>query len=57
VQANLALGSYEVHQALGNLPDPEWPGMPLNDLLRVAFRDRLITTMDHPVLRRLRGEV
>ena len=57
VQANLALGGYEVFQAQGNLPDPVWPDQPFGYLLRTAFKDRFIKTLDHPMLRRLRGEV
>lgn len=57
VQSNMALGAYDVFEACGNLPDPEWPDTPFADLLRVAFNGRYIDTLDHPVLRRLRGEV
>jgi hypothetical protein len=57
VQANMSLGAYEVFQATGDLPEPEWPDRPFRDLLQTAFRDRLITDVDHPILRRLRGEV
>lgn len=56
VQANMNLGAYEVYEAAGSLGDPEWPKVPFNELLRVAFRDRYIDTLDHPVLKRLRGE-
>jgi hypothetical protein len=56
VQANMSLGAYEVFQATGSLADPEWPVLPFNELLRIAFRDRFINTPDHPVLKRLRGE-
>jgi hypothetical protein len=57
VAANMALGAYDIFQATGQLGDPEWPVEPMSDLLRVAFRDKYITTLDHPVLRKLRGEV
>ncbi len=57
VTSNMSLGAYEVYEATGNLSDPEWPEMPFKELLRVAFKDRIIETLDHPVLRRLRGEV
>jgi hypothetical protein len=57
VQSNLALGAYEVFRATGDLPEPVWPETPFKDLLRVAFRDRYIDSLDHPVLRKLRGEV
>jgi hypothetical protein len=57
VAANMALGAYDVYQASGHLSDPEWPTVPFQELLRIAFKDRLIDTTAHPVLRRLRGEV
>lgn len=56
VQANMNLGAYEVSEATGKLGDPEWPKLSFNDILRIAFRDRYIDTLDHPVLKRLRGE-
>ncbi len=57
VYANMAVGGYEVAQATAPLPDPEWPELTFREILRIAFRERLIDTHDHPVLRRLRGEV
>ena len=57
VVSNRALGAYEVFKATGNLSDPEWPEVSFAELVRVAFKGRVIGTLDHPVLRRLRGEV
>jgi hypothetical protein len=57
VYANMAVGGYEVAQATASLPEPEWPDLTLRQILRIAFRERLIESQDHPVLRRLRGEV
>lgn len=57
VAANMGLGAYDVFQARGDIPDPDWPDVPFKDLLRVAFRERFIDTPGHPVLRRLRGEL
>jgi hypothetical protein len=57
VQANMSLGAYDVHYAGGELPEPKWPELSLADILRVAFKDKRIDSHDHPVLRRLRGEV
>jgi hypothetical protein len=57
VAANMVLGAYDVFQATGTLADPEWPEVPFCELLRVAFKDRFIDDPNHPVLRRLRGEV
>ena len=54
--ANMALGAYEVSVATAKLPEPEWPtDKSFNDILRIAFKDRLIETVDHPVIQRLLG--
>ena len=53
--ANMSLGSYDVYEASGDLPDPEWPEESLEELLEIAFKDRLIATGDHPIIRRLLG--
>ncbi len=55
VAANLSLGAYELFAATGDLPDPEWPEKSLRELLQIAFADRFIRDMDHPVMLRLRG--
>jgi hypothetical protein len=57
VVANRALGANEVYAAAGPLPEPDWPDVTFEELVRIAFRDRFIQAMDHPVLRKLRGEV
>ncbi len=41
--------------ALANWPDPEWPDEPIDNLIRIAFRGRLIESVDHPVVRLLKG--
>jgi hypothetical protein len=56
VVANMGLGAYEIMEAPGNYPDPEWPKYTFHELLRIGFRDRIINSFDHPVLKRLRGE-
>jgi hypothetical protein len=57
VQAKMSLGAYEVFEATGDLPAPEWPSLSFAEILKIAFKDRLIDALDHPVLRQLRGEV
>lgn len=56
VSANMALGAYDVAVATAELAEPDWPDMPLAEILRIAFKGRVIDALDHPVLRRLRGE-
>lgn len=55
--ANMDLGAYEVHEANGELPPPEWPEMDFQEIVKIAFRDKIIDDVDHPALKRLRGEI
>ncbi len=57
VQANMPDGKYDVYEATGAIPDPEWPEMTFRDMLKIAFDDRYIDSMEHPILKQLRGEV
>jgi hypothetical protein len=54
--ANMSLGAYEVYRATAEIPGPAWPDTTFQEILRVAFKDRFIRSIDHPELRRLRGE-
>jgi hypothetical protein len=55
VKANMSLGAYEINAAESIMGEPEWPKEPFTELLRIGFRNRLIDTIDHPVIKRLRG--
>ena len=55
VTANMALGAYEVAIAETVTTEPQWPDSSFQDLLRIAFKGRLITDLNHPVVKRLRG--
>ena len=55
VQANRNLAAYEVSEAAGAIPEPTWPDFSFRELLKIAFRDRFVDRLDHPVVRRLRG--
>ena len=57
-QADHSNQSYLVTKAInGQLLDPRWPTEPLDDLIEKGFDHLYIDRIDHPVLRRLRGEV
>jgi hypothetical protein len=49
--------AYEVRTTPVTVERPPWPAESWEQLLDVAFRGRVIESMDHPVVRRLRGEV
>jgi hypothetical protein len=55
VKANMSLGAYEIVEA-ATTAEPEFPAVTFQELLRIAFRDRLVDRLDHPVIKRLRGE-
>ena len=50
------MGAYEVTVA-EHRAEPEWPDLSFQELLRIAFRDRFIADLNHPVLRQLDGKV
>jgi hypothetical protein len=55
VKANLALGANEIYEAASSIPDPTWPDLSFQEIIKIAFRDRLISGTDHVVIKRLRG--
>jgi hypothetical protein len=55
VVSNMSLRAYEVFEAGGSIPDPEWPDLSFHELLRIAFRDKLVDNRDHSLIKRLRG--
>ena len=57
VTSNMSLGAYEIFEASGDLPEPVWPDFTLQEILKIAFRDRLVDCPDHPLVQRLRGIV
>ena len=57
IQANKNIGAYEILSAEGDLEDPEWPELSLDELLEIAFKNKIINRPDHLVLLQLRGAV
>jgi hypothetical protein len=55
VASNMALGAYEIFEANGDLPDPDWPDISFEEILKIAFRGRVVDRPDHPLVRRLQG--
>src|SRR5262249_27720641 len=57
VKPNMNLGAYEIYKASSVMSEPEWPELGFWDLIKIAFRDHLVDRIDHPVIKRLRGQV
>lgn len=55
VKPNMSGGFYEIFEAASTVPEPVWPTMPFKEILRLAFRYQYVDTLDHPVIKRLRG--
>ena len=57
ISANLPMGGYDVYQAEATLPEPEWPEHDVETLISVAFRGKIITSLDHPIVQSLLGRI
>lgn len=55
IGSNLAAQVYDVRVAEGGIPEPEWPNLTLKEMLKLAFKDRFIQSLDHPVVKKLKG--
>lgn len=59
ISANTDLGAYTATEAKSKIPDPVYPAMPANigEAIQIAFKDNVIDREDHPILKKLRGEI
>jgi hypothetical protein len=57
VTANMSAGGYDIYEASGELPEPVWPEISFEEILKIAFRDRYVDDVGHPLLQKLRGLV
>ncbi len=55
--ANMGAGAYDVFEACGELPEPTWPELSFQEILKLCFKDRFIQSVDHPAIKALRGLV
>jgi hypothetical protein len=53
---NNLVGAYDLIPPHINKPEPEWPDMTVEEVLRLAFARYLIADLNHPLLKKLRGE-
>jgi hypothetical protein len=55
VLSNQSTGTYEQYISQGYRDEPEWPEMDLEEMLELAFKDRIIDDINHIVIQKLRG--
>ena len=55
IAANMDLGAYEVFEGSSDLTDPSWPEVTFEEVVSKAFKDNFIKSLDHPIIKRLRG--
>jgi hypothetical protein len=51
----MSLGAYDTFTALGDIPEPEWPDLAFEEILKIAFKGKYIESTDHAVIRDLLG--
>lgn len=56
LSANMTAGCYIAHRAKGIEIEPAWPDMAMEELIQKAFRDFVITDLEHPIARELLGD-
>jgi len=55
IVSDMPSGCYRIYKAKGKLADPVFPEKNLEELLRLAFRGRVIDSDDHPVVKQALG--
>ena len=45
LKANMSLGAYEITVAASVMAEPVWPELSFQELVRIAYRDRMITSL------------
>ena len=48
INADMELGAYKITVARGAIPEPEWPNLTFEELLEIAFRDRIVSSPFSP---------
>jgi hypothetical protein len=56
MQADMNLGGYTIQVARVD-DEPRWPEEDFSEILRLAFKGAVVENLDHPTLKRLRGEL
>jgi hypothetical protein len=54
IAADMSFGTYRVWEAKTVLDEPRWPSLEFKEIIKLAFQERRISSLDHPVVKRLR---
>ena len=58
IASNMRIQAYEIFVAASDtLAEPQWPDTSLEELVYIAFRERIIDDFNHPVIRTLKGQI
>ena len=59
ITANMHVGGYDVYEAQAELPEPEWlpDDIDIDALVQVAFRGKIIDSLDHSIVQSLLGRI
>jgi hypothetical protein len=55
IVSNLARRAYDINLPVNPKPDPEWPEISFNELLKLAFKGNVIDSTDHPIVKKILG--
>lgn len=47
--------SYTLMEAQGSISEPKLPDLPMNEYMKIAFKDKILSGLDHPVVKSLLG--
>ena len=57
IASNRSAGGYDVYEAQGDLPSPDWPECGMDEMVEIAFRGKIINHIEHPVVQSILGRV
>jgi hypothetical protein len=57
INSNQNAGQYEIIIAQDNLGEPKWPDQTMDELIREVFGNKIISSLDHPLIRQLQGRI
>jgi hypothetical protein len=56
VVARKSANTYDLYEPEGILPEPDWSRLPpFMEMIESGFEEKMITSLEHPILRKLRG--